>query len=154
MIIKAPGDIFAGPSPRVFLAGSIEMGTAVDWQAVVGKQLSDAGATVLSPRRDDWDTRWPQDAQHPGFREQVEWELNAMEHADLILMHFVANTISPITLLELGLYAASSPGKLVVCCPEGFWRKGNVDLVCEHYEAVMVPDRLALVAYAIKTLNL
>jgi hypothetical protein len=22
---------------------------------------------------------------------------------------------------------------MLVCCPEGFWRKGNVDIVCEKY---------------------
>ncbi len=46
-------------------------------------------------------------------------------------MYFDPNTKSPISLLELGLYAASD--KLTVCCPEGFWRKGNVDIVCERY---------------------
>ena len=34
-------------------------------------------------------------------------------------------------MLELGLFANS--GKLIVCCPDGFWRKGNVDIVCERY---------------------
>ena len=34
-------------------------------------------------------------------------------------------------MLELGLYANS--GKLLVCCPKGFWRKGNIDVVCEKY---------------------
>jgi hypothetical protein len=33
--------------------------------------------------------------------------------------------------LELGLHARD--GKLIVLCPEGFWRKGNVDIVCEKY---------------------
>jgi hypothetical protein len=46
-------------------------------------------------------------------------------------MYFSPETKSPISLLELGLYANS--GKLVVYCPEGFWRKGNVDIVCEKY---------------------
>ena len=32
---------------------------------------------------------------------------------------------------ELGLYARS--GKLKVCCPEGFWRRGNVEVVCRRY---------------------
>ena len=35
--------------------------------------------------------------------------------------------MSPISLLELGLYATT--GKLRLICPEGFWRKGNVDIV-------------------------
>lgn len=23
--------------------------------------------------------------------------------------------------------------QVIVCCPEGFWRKGNVDIVCQRY---------------------
>ena len=30
--------------------------------------------------------------------------------------------------MELGLYANKS---CIVFCPEGFWRKGNVDIVCK-----------------------
>jgi hypothetical protein len=33
--------------------------------------------------------------------------------------------------LEFGLFART--GKMMVCCPEGFWRKGNVDIVCERF---------------------
>lgn len=46
-------------------------------------------------------------------------------------MYFSPNTKSPISLLELGLFARS--GKVRVVCPEGFWRKGNVDIVCQYY---------------------
>jgi hypothetical protein len=46
-------------------------------------------------------------------------------------MYFDPNTLSPISLLELGLHAKS--GKLIVCCPEGFYRKGNVDIVCQNF---------------------
>ncbi len=51
--------------------------------------------------------------------------------ADLIVMYFDKNTMSPISLLELGLFARS--GKLIVYCPEEFWRSGNVDIVCLKY---------------------
>lgn len=47
-------------------------------------------------------------------------------------MYFDPNTKSPISLLELGLYATSK--KLHVICPEGFWRKGNVDIICKKYD--------------------
>ena len=51
--------------------------------------------------------------------------------ASVIGMYFAPATKAPITLLELGLSARS--GKLVVCCPDGFWRKGNVEAVCTRY---------------------
>ena len=61
----------------------------------------------------------------------MNWELDALGKSDVILMYFDPETKSPISLLELGLFAKS--GKLVVCCPEGFWRKGNVDIVCQRF---------------------
>jgi hypothetical protein len=111
----------------IFLAGSIEMGLAEDWQKVVEdyfKVFDDY--TLLNPRRDDWNPDWKQEFENPHFYQQVNWELNGLEKADHIIMYLVPNTKSPISLLELGLFATSN--KLLVCCPEGFWRRGNVGL--------------------------
>jgi hypothetical protein len=66
-----------------------------------------------------------------------------LEAADLIIVHFDPATQSPITMLELGLFAMS--GKLVVCCPQGFWRKGNIDIVCEKYGIEQVANIEALI---------
>ena len=55
-----------------------------------------------------------------------------MDCANLIVFYFDPNTKSPITLLELGLFAALK--YVIVCCPDGFWRKGNVEIVCDRYE--------------------
>jgi len=133
MEIKAPQKLqYEGRA--VFLAGSIEMGKAENWQQRLCKELK--GITILNPRRDDWDNSWVQSINNPQFREQVEWEMEAMEKADIIAMYFDKTTRSPITLLELGLFAHS--GKLIVCCPPGFWRKGNVDIVCKRYGITQV----------------
>lgn len=107
------------------------MGIAEDWQTFLEEKLSDMDILILNPRRDHWDSSWLQGKDNPRFREQVEWELNALETADIIAMYFAPDTKSPVSLLELGLFARS--GKLIVCCPDGFWRKGNVDIVCERY---------------------
>lgn len=130
-IIKAPQKFTPLKSPSVFLAGSMGMGEAKNWQVVVEEMLGDIDITILSPRRDDWDSSWEQSIDNAQFREQVEWELEAQEKADIIAMYFCAETKSPITLLELGLFAHTD--KLIVCCSEGFWRKGNVDIVCKRY---------------------
>src|SRR3990167_10530862 len=106
----------------LFLAGSIELGKAELWQDRITNQFADAeNVVILNPRRDDWDSSWIQSIDNPKFKEQVEWELEAMALADKILMYFDPNTKSPISLLELGLHAKD--GSLVVVCPEGFWRK-------------------------------
>lgn len=116
---------------KVFFAGSIEMGNAIDWQSALTKVLSGYDIAVLNPRRDDWDSSWEQTIENDQFREQVEWELEHLELADVIVLYFSPETKAPISLLELGLHA--NDDKLIVYCPEGFWRKGNVDIVCNQY---------------------
>lgn len=129
--IKAPQD--PDIEFRIFLAGSIEMGSAEPWQEKIVAAVSpDSRFVFLNPRRDDWDSSWKQSINDPQFNMQVSWELNMLDAADLIIMYFDPNTKSPISLLELGLHANSR--KLVVCCPEGFWRKGNVEMVCDRYK--------------------
>lgn len=135
MIIKAPDDFSDAPHPSIFLAGSIEMGAAVDWQDAVSRMLSKSGFTVLSPRREDFDVTQEQSIKNDYFREQVEWELRALEQCDCALMYFAPDTKSPVSLLELGLFY----DKLIVCCPVGYWRKGNVDIVCARYAIPTAP---------------
>lgn len=115
----------------VFLAGSIEMGKAVEWQQKLIDALPDEPYIWYNPRRDDWDSSWKQDISDPQFKGQVLWELKALEQADVIVMYFDPKTDSPISLLELGLHAKDN--KMIVHCPKGFWKKGNVDVVCEKY---------------------
>lgn len=144
--VKAPEPFSHRPRPWVFLAGSIEKGLADRWQARVGEALASSGATILNPRRDDWDGSWREALEDARFREQVEWELDAQDRSDLTLIYFAPGTRSPVTLLELGLHARS--GRLIVCCPEGFWRKGNVDAVCRRYGTRQVATIEELVASA------
>ena len=134
-VIKPPYPICkAGANIQtIFLAGSIEMGIAEDWQTQVENYFKEypKDIVILNPRRDAWDSNWSQDSLSPQFYQQVNWELNSLEKADLIIMYFSPETKSPISLLEFGMFATS--GKILVCCPAGFWKKGNVDIVCERY---------------------
>lgn len=107
------------------------MGAAKEWQKRVVRALAECNVTLFNPRRDDWDSSWKQTKDDVNFREQVEWELNSLSKSDYIILYLDPETKSPISLLEMGLYAQS--GKLLVVCPDGFWRKGNVDIVCEKY---------------------
>lgn len=116
----------------VFLAGSIEMGAAEDWQSMVPKHFEDKTNLVFyNPRRDDWDSSWEQKESNPQFNHQVNWELDKLDKANYIFMYFSPETKSPISLLELGMFA--SKYKMIVCCPDGFWRKGNVEIVCSRF---------------------
>jgi hypothetical protein len=144
-VLKPPAPLDLGPGERsVFLAGSIEMGIAEPWQAAVEAALADVPGAVLNPRRDDWDASWEQSISDPRFRGQVEWELDGLDRATVVAMYFAPDTRAPITLLELGLCART--GKVVVCCPPGYWRRGNVEVVCRRYGVPVVPDLAELVA--------
>jgi len=124
-----------GGEPALFLAGSIDMGSAVDWQKEVIDALSDLKGTIYNPRRDDWDPSWDQDISNEPFRKQVEWELDHLQWASIICFYFDPNGPAPITLLELGLSAKASyfGTHVVVCCPKGYWRRGNVAIVCQRH---------------------
>ncbi|APR85177.1 Hypothetical protein A7982_10526 [Minicystis rosea] len=136
---------FTGDAPSVFLAGSIEMGTAPPWQAQVAEALAELDIVIMNPRRDAWDASWPQRIDFDPFRAQVEWELEAQERADLIAFYFAPETRAPVTLLELGLAAGRK--RAVVCCPEGYWRKGNVDIICARHRIPTVEDLDALIHF-------
>jgi hypothetical protein len=115
----------------VFLAGSIEMGVAEMWQDKLASELNDRTIVIANPRRDDWDASWKQTIADAQFRGQVEWELDYLDRAAVIAMWFDPSTKSPITLMELGLHARG--GKVIVGCPQGFWRRGNIEVVCARY---------------------
>lgn len=117
--------------PQVYLGGSIDMGSAVDWQAEVIAALQDVEVVILNPRRSDWSPEWLPDAGEPRFREQVEWELDALERADVIVLYLASGSKGPISLLELGLHARS--GKVLLHCADDYWRKGNVRITAERY---------------------
>lgn len=122
----------------LFLAGSIEMGSAEPWRLKVTKSLENYDVVVHNPLRETWDSSWKATIDNPLFVEQVEWELRQQEKSDIIFMYFDPNTQSPISLLELGLFANQK--EMIVCCPDGFWRKGNVDVVCKRYGVTQIDD--------------
>jgi hypothetical protein len=129
-MIYAPDDISQAKTATVFMAGSIDMGKAVDWQQQMFKKTKDLNITYLNPRRPDWDSSWKQEIENEEFSKQVNWELDSLDVCDTIVLYFSKESQAPISLLELGLNAGS--GKVLVCCPKGYWKKGNVDIVCKR----------------------
>ena len=109
---------------KVFLAGAIDMGSAVDWQSLVIDQLSGQDNLVLvNPRRPNFtpDT----------LDEQIHWELNALEKVDAVFMWFPKDAAAPISFLETGLYLRS--GKIIIGSEMGFYRRRNLEITCERY---------------------
>ncbi|KAJ6488327.1 hypothetical protein DFH09DRAFT_1455842 [Mycena vulgaris] len=108
-VFKAPEYVTVS-GKSIFLVGSIEMGAVEDWQTgCLGRQLA---AGHLNPM----------------LKEQVDWELDSQDRADVTAMFFHTDTKAPISLLELGLYAPSG-----MCCPEGFYHRGNVQIACDRF---------------------
>jgi hypothetical protein len=152
-IIKPPA-IQSRPV-SVFLAGSIEMGAASDWQVEVTNALAEEEGrlitsgrelVIFNPRRDNWDSSWEQTASNPHFAEQVNWELKYLEEADVKAFYFDPNTKSPVTLLELGLCLAKYPTQTVVCCPPGYWRRGNLEITCARHKVRLLDNMFSFIS--------
>lgn len=141
---KAISSAFATGAPSVFLAGSIENGAADDWQVKAIKALSAAfdDIVIVNPRRVNWNPNLVQSIHEPEFKHQVTFELDHIEKVDTVLVWIDPSTKSPITLLELGLLSGSvymgDINRTVVGCPQGFYRRGNVEVVCDRYRIPLV----------------
>ena len=125
---------------KIFLAGTIDNGESDDWQydvflhlAIFTEMINENSVnsfkqfTVFSPRRKNW----KEDATQEDIEEQIKWEQEKLDEADLIVMVFQDNSKSPISLLELGLYGPQ--GKLICFCTPNFYRYTNVKLTCEKW---------------------
>lgn len=119
------------------------MGAAVQWQQRLADHLCDLPITITNPRRGTWDPNVNAKREDAAFFNQVEWELDALTTADVICYFFDCATVSPVTLMELGLWAHS--GKIIVCCDQRYWRQGNVEIVCERYNIPYVSSFKQLV---------
>jgi hypothetical protein len=114
----------------LFLAGSIEMGLAQDWQKDACRILGEA-FQIYNPRRKDWDNKWNHDSAE--LYRQITWEQERIMSSDIVLFYFDPETKSPVTLLELGQCLEVDDKSIIVVCPDGFWKKTNVVLTCERY---------------------
>lgn len=152
--VYAPNYVPADPysaNVGVFLAGSIDLGEAEDWQPVVTKAIEHLPATglIYNPRRLDFQKDAQQSIHNGYFKEQVDWELDHLDASDIIFMYLDPKSKSPISLMELGYIVRDK--KVIVCCAEGFWRKGNVDVICAR-NGIPVFEDLQLAINALKEL--
>lgn len=125
----------------VFLAGSIEMGAADEWQDKFIKKAQLAlpdDWVILNPRRAKWDSSLEQSITNPVFYQQVDWELNWLSRANHIIFNFVDNTMSPVSLLELGAFGSSYSSFVV--CGKDYKRRGNVEIFCQRNGILIYDD--------------
>lgn len=132
----------------IFLAGSIEQDKAVQWQQQVIEHLKQHersnNLVVFNPRRTAWNASLVQSADNPMFAEQVNWELDQLDVAHITFFYFQPGTLSPISLAELGKVLGRGTADLlpvIVVCPEGYWRRGNVEIMCQR-EGILICNSL------------
>jgi hypothetical protein len=130
----------------MFLAGAIDQDRAERWQDVVIDNCRDLPGTILNPRRANWDPTWNQSLDNSHFAEQVAWELDALEQADLIICWLPATAQARISLMEIGLHARR--GRLLIGCAIGFHSCGNVLAVGQRFGVPVLDTLPALVEAA------
>ena len=126
----------------LFLAGSIEMGAAENWQekfvALITERMKDVlegwELVIYNPRRDDFDVSQEQSASNPYFAEQVNWELDNLYQSELHIFWFADDTLSPITLYEFGKHTNDGSFRMepLVGCGPRYKRRGNLEIIAQR----------------------
>ncbi|KAK4221502.1 hypothetical protein QBC38DRAFT_491908 [Podospora fimiseda] len=151
-LIQAPHRPDITGQKSIFLAGTTTPTNGPDWRETLTKAISDlpVALTVFDPTRSDWDSSWKEDILFPKFKEQVDWELDMQEKADLVVIYFGPNTKAPISLLELGLVARS--GKAIIGCHGQYEKRGNVQVVAQRFglELLEIEDDYDILATAVR----
>ncbi|WP_152594432.1 nucleoside 2-deoxyribosyltransferase domain-containing protein [Cellulophaga sp. E6(2014)] len=109
----------------IFLAGSMASKHTINWRNQVVNSLRNS-YQFLDPTKEHHDT-----LNATQMKKHVEWELDAMAMADIVLLNFLPKALSPISLVELGLYVNTK--KLYVVCPKAFYKSSYVLTLCERY---------------------
>lgn len=150
-LVRAPNRPDFTGKKSIFLAGTTsKTGDEPDWRDNLARQLSRLPITVINPVPPNW-TDWPEDISFKPFREQVEWELDMQERADIVLIYYGPNTLAPISLLELGLCARTS--KAIVCCHKDYKKRGNVQIVAKRYGISFLENEKDMAAAVIRKLG-
>jgi len=121
----------------IFLAGTIDMGNSEDWQYQFVEWLKNVEfdeniwnikqIVVYNPRRIE------------GFGPneildyQINWELDKITKVNYVIMNFLPNSKSPVTMIEFGLLVGSDIQKLHVICPEDFYRYDNIRVTYNRF---------------------
>ncbi|KAL7806682.1 hypothetical protein V8C44DRAFT_338589 [Trichoderma aethiopicum] len=142
---------YSGSRKAIFLAGTTSPTGEPDWRLTLTDALSNFPITIYNPKRDDWDDTWKEDFSDDRWAEQVQWELEMQDKADIVVVFFHGVSPAPISLLELGLCVKS--GRAIVCVLEGYSKRGNVEAVCRRYGAKLVSSEDDLIDVVIERLS-
>ncbi|KAL6803339.1 hypothetical protein GGI42DRAFT_324306 [Trichoderma sp. SZMC 28013] len=143
-VVMAPGRpaLHLASLPSVFLAGTTSDTGEADWRQTLTNALSRLSITIFNPYRPDWDATWREDVSDNRWVEQVHWELEMQDKADIVVVFFHGVSLAPISMLELGMCIRF--GKAIVCAMPDYPKRGNVEAVCQRYGARFVSSEREL----------
>jgi len=135
--VEAP--VYADPvGPSIFLAGGIT--NCEDWQKYAVDYFTRDEVTIYNPRRADFDITDP-----TATEKQIKWEFTYLSKADRILFWFPGGeSVQPITLYELGRYAALGKRLIVGADPEYLRREDVVTQMKLARPDLYVWDKLSM----------
>ena len=120
---------------RVYLAGSTK---GINWQHTFIQKLSGLDVDVFNPRTNLTDGLFG-------------WEIDHLNVATVIALYFDPKDPSPSGLLTLGMFAKTD--RLIVCCPNTFHKKGDVDIICEREDIHTVETLDLLIEHTIARIS-
>ncbi|KAF7947772.1 hypothetical protein EAE96_008851 [Botrytis aclada] len=159
------------PHPVIFLSGTTNYNKDESrWQEILTDRLlsrprsrstdnkngtnepnSFAPATIIDPYNPAWDSTWREDPSDKRFVTQVNFELEGLEIADIVVVGFVGSDVHAgkigaggTALVELGTALKRKGQKVIVCVEKGFWKEGYVKVLCERF-GVQCLDSLSMV---------
>lgn len=123
--IEAPERYLTG-EVSLFLAGGIT--NCPLWQNEMVELLKDLDIVVFNPRRKDFPIGDPNAAY-----EQIKWEFEFLDRADMILFWFARGSLNPIVLFEYGKWLMNLRNKtnykpIFVGIDPEYERKQDVEL--------------------------
>lgn len=124
MIFTSNNELPIKEKQCIFLAGSMDFNRPDNWRKQTIHKLSNYN--FFDPTNKNHDS-----LNEIQMKKHIEWELDALLMADKIILNFLPNSLSPISLVELGLYMSSQ--KLTVICPKEFYKSKYVYTLCEKY---------------------
>lgn len=154
-VVSVPSLYMPPSGPKIFLGGSIddipdspnmchwrEGTTEVIKRAWFDVEDNKDNITIYSPRRED--DIWAIEMEN----EQATWDMSMLSMVDYIILNFIGDTLSPISLLELGIFVNDS--RLYLSVDSSYKRKQIVELYNTYYGCNKVFDNISDSVYAIK----
>ncbi|KAF4972768.1 hypothetical protein FSARC_738 [Fusarium sarcochroum] len=152
-IVMAPQPNPNNTNTTIFLAGITTNTGEPDWRETLAEKLKDYPVTIFNPNRPDWDSTWKENFSDKRWEEQVWWELDMQEAADIVVFFFHKSTDAPISLMELGLAVKAKSKKVIVCAQDEYKKRGNVEAVCRRFDAKLTSTEEELRHVLLATLD-